>query len=194
MISTGAEVALAPPGAGEPPAGLGLGRSRAWWWALGGAALVLALSYAPNFLDLSRLWGNDENYQHGFLVNADTIVLDGALEALVEFMDDHPKAGIAGSLLLSTDEEPQSSPFPFPGIATELDRGLRLSVVSKLLSRFTTTPKTDSPCRVDWVAGASIILRRTMLAPRRRRRATREDGAAAMRRDRHSIAPPSYPD
>ena len=49
-------------------------------------------------------------------------------------MDDHPRAGIAGSLLLSPDGEVQGSPFRFPGIATELDRGLRLGIVSKLLS------------------------------------------------------------
>src|SRR5690349_7216785 len=78
-------------------------------------------------------------------------------------MDGHPKAGIAGSLLLSPEGNAQGSPFRFQGIASELDRGLRLGVVSRLLSRYTTILKTAEPRPVDWVAGASMILRRTML-------------------------------
>ena len=68
MISTRADELLAASGEGGPPAGAGLTGARAWWWALGAAALVLALAYAPNFLDLYRTWCSDENYSHGFLV------------------------------------------------------------------------------------------------------------------------------
>jgi exosortase len=68
MIATGADGALASPGAGEPPAGWDLRAARAWWWALGAAAAVMALAYAPNLVELGRLWSNDDNYQHGFLV------------------------------------------------------------------------------------------------------------------------------
>jgi exosortase len=68
MIPTAGEGALAPPGASEPPAGWNLGGLRAWWWALGATGVVLALAYAPNLIELGRNWGNDENYQHGFLV------------------------------------------------------------------------------------------------------------------------------
>jgi hypothetical protein len=79
-------------------------------------------------------------------------------------MDDHPKAGIAGSTLISPDGTIESTPFRFPGIATELDRGLRLGLVSKLLSPWTIVfPKPGGPCRVGWVSGASELLRRTML-------------------------------
>lgn len=68
MIPTGADGTLATPAPGNPPASWALGVPRAWWWALGAAGLVLALAYAPNLLELGRTWGNDENYQHGFLV------------------------------------------------------------------------------------------------------------------------------
>lgn len=98
------------------------------------------------------------------LLNADTVVQDGALEALVEFMDRHPRAGIAGSALLSPEGEVQASPFRFQGIATELDRGLRLGVVSRLLSAWGVVPPTPPrACSVEWVSGASMILRREML-------------------------------
>ena len=98
------------------------------------------------------------------LLNADTLVKEHALETLVAFMDAHPKVGIAGSLLLWPDETIQASPFRFPGIATELDRGLRLGIVSKLLTPWRIMiPTPRVAARVDWVSGASMILRRTML-------------------------------
>lgn len=102
--------------------------------------------------------------EYVLLLNADTVVLDGALRPLVEFMDSHPRAGIAGSQLLSPEGIVQASPFRFPGIASELDRGLRLGVVSRLLSRWGVVPPTPStPARADWVSGASMVLRKSML-------------------------------
>jgi GT2 family glycosyltransferase len=107
---------------------------------------------------------SDDPPEYVLLLNADTIVKEHALDSLVAFMDDHPKAGIAGSLLISPEGTIESTPFRFPGIATELDRGLRLGIVSKLLAPWSLVlPKPGGAFRGDWVAGASMILRRTML-------------------------------
>jgi N-acetylglucosaminyl-diphospho-decaprenol L-rhamnosyltransferase len=98
------------------------------------------------------------------LLNADTLVQEHALGALVAFMDSHPKVGIAGSMLISPNGVVESTPFRFTGIATELDRGLRLGIVSKLLSPWSLAlPKRGGAFRGGWVSGASLILRRTML-------------------------------
>lgn len=103
--------------------------------------------------------------EYVLLLNADTIVLDGALEALVDFMDRHPRAGVAGSALLSAEGEICGPPFRFHRVASELDRGLRLGVVSHLLARWNTTvnPKPEVGSPAEWVSGASLILRRTTL-------------------------------
>ena len=102
--------------------------------------------------------------EYVLLLNADTIVKEHALDALVEFMDGHPKVGIAGSMQLLPDGVIEGTPFRFPGIVTELDRGLRLGMVSKLLSPWAIVlPKSKEACPVGWVAGASMILRRTLL-------------------------------
>jgi N-acetylglucosaminyl-diphospho-decaprenol L-rhamnosyltransferase len=107
---------------------------------------------------------SDDPPEYVLLLNADTIVLEHSLDALIAFMDAHPRAGIAGSLLLSPDGSAQGSPFRFSGVATELDSGLRLNIVTKLLSPWTMiVPKPSKPRPVDWVAGASMILRRSML-------------------------------
>jgi N-acetylglucosaminyl-diphospho-decaprenol L-rhamnosyltransferase len=98
------------------------------------------------------------------LLNADTLVKEHALDSLVEFMDNHPNAGIAGSQLLYENGVIGSSPFRFEGIASELERGLNLGIASKLLSSWIPTlPTPTEATRVDWVAGASMILRRTVL-------------------------------
>jgi len=102
--------------------------------------------------------------EYVLLLNADTIVKEHALDALVEFMDGHPKVGIAGSMLLTPDGEIEGTPFRFPSIATELDRGLQMGMVSKLLSPWVIVlPKPKEASPVGWVSGASMILRRTLL-------------------------------
>ena len=98
------------------------------------------------------------------LLNNDTIVRPGAIRALLEFMKAKPEAGIAGSRLEFPDGTPQISAFRFMGVASEFDRGLALGVVSRMLSRYAVSPpvpEADSPA--DWVAGASMIIRREVI-------------------------------
>lgn len=105
---------------------------------------------------------SDDPPEYVLLLNADTIVQKDSMTSLVEFMDSHPRAGIAGSQLLSPEGEIQASPFLFTGVGSELDRGLRLGVFSRLLSgRLEVDHSKPGPA--DWLAGASLILRSTML-------------------------------
>lgn len=96
------------------------------------------------------------------LLNPDTVVRPGALQALVDFMDKTPEAGIAGSRLEEPDGTPQCSAFRFPNVWSELDSGLRLGLVTRLLSQriVPILPVTEAIQPVDWVAGASMIVRR----------------------------------
>jgi GT2 family glycosyltransferase len=102
--------------------------------------------------------------EYFLLLNSDTVVEPGALGALVGFMEARPAAGIAGSALLSAEGALQASPFRFQGIASELDRGLQLGLVSRLLRGWAVVmPPQPQACSVDWVSGASMILRRAMV-------------------------------
>nr|MCU0567237.1 glycosyltransferase family 2 protein [Oculatellaceae cyanobacterium Prado106] len=96
------------------------------------------------------------------LLNPDTVVRPGALQALVDFMEQHPEAGMAGSRLEEPDETVQCSAFRFPSLCSELDDGLRLGLVTKLISEkiVPILPVPTENCQVDWVAGASMIVRR----------------------------------
>ncbi len=112
-----------------------------------------------------RKWiASTDGPEYFLLLNADTLVKPGAFRALVDFMDAHPRVGVAGSRLECPDGSHQASPFRFPGIASEFDRGLRLGIVSRLLSRWSVTPPAPTQVtRVDWVSGASMIIRRELI-------------------------------
>ncbi len=99
------------------------------------------------------------------LLNADTVVHEHAVERLVTFMDANPAVGIAAGMEITAGGKGRSSPFRFPGIATELDRGLRLAIVSRLLSPWSILmlPPPQEACRAEWVSFAFAILRRKML-------------------------------
>ena len=95
------------------------------------------------------------------LLNPDTVLREHAIQALVAFMRTHPDAGIAGSRLEDPDGTPQCSAFNFPSAWSELDRGLRLGVVAKLIEdKLVRRPIPNEASRVDWVAGASLLVRR----------------------------------
>jgi GT2 family glycosyltransferase len=95
------------------------------------------------------------------LLNPDTVVRAGALRALVEFMEAHPEVGIAGSRLEDPDGTPQCSAFRFPSILSELENGMRLGLVSRLLRRWVVAqPVPTAPCWTDWVSGACLFARR----------------------------------
>lgn len=95
------------------------------------------------------------------LLNPDTEVRPHALKTLVTFMEDHPDVGIAGSGIEAGDGTPWRFAFRFPSILSELDDGLRLGVVSRLLARWVVTQAmTDQPQPVDWLPGASMMIRR----------------------------------
>jgi len=95
------------------------------------------------------------------LLNPDTIARPNAIKILVDFMNDHPDVGIAGSRLEDPDGTPQCSAFRFHTALSELDSGLRLGLISKVLTKWVVWyPVPEQACPIDWVAGASMIIRR----------------------------------
>ena len=101
--------------------------------------------------------------QYVLLLNPDTLVRPGAVSALLAFMDANPNVGIAGSRLEDRDGSGQRSAFRFPTVLSELEGAVRMSLVSRLLRRAVVAPPVpQTACRVDWVAGASMIVRRAV--------------------------------
>jgi GT2 family glycosyltransferase len=116
---------------------------------------------AGNNVALRRLFSGSKVPDYVLLLNPDTIVRQGAISRLVDFLDTHPKAGIAGSRLEDPDGTPQRSAFRFPGLLSEFENGLRLGLVSRLLLRFVVAPIVrEEVHQAEWVSGASMMVRR----------------------------------
>ncbi|MFY9343071.1 MAG: glycosyltransferase family 2 protein [Planctomycetota bacterium] len=95
------------------------------------------------------------------LLNPDTWVRPGAVGLLVDFLAAHPDIGMAGARLEDADGTGQHSRFRFPSIASELDHGLQLGIVARLLHRCVTCPPlVDTPHQIDWLSGACVLIRR----------------------------------
>ncbi len=98
------------------------------------------------------------------LLNPDAAVHEGAIAPLIRFLDEHPKVGLVGSRLEDPDGTPQISAFRFPSFWSELDHGLRLGLASRLIGhRRLALPIASEPYAADWLAGASLMIRREVL-------------------------------
>lgn len=102
--------------------------------------------------------------EYVLLLNPDTIVRPGAIAALLDFMENHPEAGVAGSRLEDIEGNAQKSAFRFPSILSEIEAGLRLGVASAVLKRWNVAPATPNDIsQADWLSGASLMIRRSVL-------------------------------
>lgn len=100
------------------------------------------------------------------LLNTDTEVREGALEALTGFVASHDDVGIAGARLLSPDGSVQSSCRTEPGLLNALLEALyltRLAPRSRLFGRPEMTWfDHGSVLDVDYVSGACLLIRRAL--------------------------------
>jgi GT2 family glycosyltransferase len=115
---------------------------------------------AGNNLALRHAMAWSDRPQYFYLLNPDAKPDPGCIQTLVEFMDAHPQVGMAGSRVRHEDGSLRLSAFRFPSVLSELESGLKLGLASKLLERWRVwapPPKKTGP--VDWVSGASVLIR-----------------------------------
>ena len=100
-----------------------------------------------------------------WLLNPDTIVLEGALQSLERQMRDNPSIGIGGSRIVNSDGSTRLTAFRFPSPLGELESIIRLRVATRVLHRFIIAPPAPTQAtRVDWVSGASMMVRTSVFA------------------------------
>lgn len=102
--------------------------------------------------------------EYVLLLNSDTRLQAGGLQALSDYLDQHSQAAIVAPRLLNQDGTLQPSCFHFP---TPLHALLRESSVrrligrvSRLRERYLPTWLHSHPRVVPWVLGAALIIRR----------------------------------
>jgi N-acetylglucosaminyl-diphospho-decaprenol L-rhamnosyltransferase len=99
-----------------------------------------------------------------YLLNPDAQVRPGGIAALVRFLTDRPEVGIAGSSFENADGSDWPIAFRFPTLFSEVDAGLQWGLVSRLLKRWVVARvMTKTPEPVDWICGASMMIRPAVL-------------------------------
>jgi N-acetylglucosaminyl-diphospho-decaprenol L-rhamnosyltransferase len=102
---------------------------------------------------------------HLLLLNADTRLRRGALEALARELDRHPQAALVGPRLIGADGRRQPSCFPFPTpfnflvLNSWLNRAVR--ALPGVRRRFRPAWSEIGAGPVPWVLGAAMAMRRT---------------------------------
>ena len=99
-----------------------------------------------------------------YILNSDAFPDRGAIRALLAHLQSHPTVGFAGSFIYGDDGAPHRTAFRFPSIASEFEGQVRFGPVSRLLNRWIVAqPIPETTCRVDWLAGASLMMRQAVL-------------------------------
>lgn len=141
------------------------------------ASAAIAQQYPDIHLHINQTrWGFAANNNCGMalangryllLLNPDTQVLPGALQTLIDFMEQHPQVGLCGAQLLFPDGSVQPSPRRFPTLGsviarrTPLRRFLRQSSLNR--RHLMMDVDHDQVRPVDWLLGACLFIRREVL-------------------------------
>lgn len=99
-----------------------------------------------------------------YILNSDAFPERGAIAALLAHLQAHPQTGFAGSFIHGPDGAPHRTAFRFPSVAAEFEAQIRFGPVSRLLrNSIVAQPIPQATCQVDWLAGASLMMRQSVL-------------------------------
>lgn len=114
---------------------------------------------------IRRALRSDDPPDFVYVLNSDAFPEPDAIEALLGFLRERPDVGIAGSAIYGTDGEPHVTAFRFPSLKSEVTASFRLGLLSRALpgSEVPILPRPERTQQVDWLAGASMMIRREVL-------------------------------
>jgi len=119
---------------------------------------------AGNNFGIKAGLANGETPDFIYVLNSDAFPRPGAIKALIAHLDAHPRDGMAGSYIEGEDGAPHSTAFRFPSIAGEFEGAACTGVISRLLkASCVSLPLPHATQKVDWLAGASLMIRREVL-------------------------------
>ena len=100
-----------------------------------------------------------------FLLNSDTLLRRGTLDALRDYMESHPRVALAGPRLLNADGSLQPSCFAFPSATFLVVEHSSLRPLARAIPpmrrHFFIGWPHDAARRVPWVMGAALLVRRS---------------------------------
>jgi hypothetical protein len=125
---------------------------------LGGDIRLIALEQRTGKAENDSTLMREAQGKYCLLLNEDSELRPGAVEALVGALDADPKAAAATAQLLDSDGRPVPSAWRFPGVGTA-------AVGALFLHRWLTVQSKGSETRrVDWAQSSALIVRREAAA------------------------------
>jgi len=126
--------------------------------ALGGEIRLIALERRTGKAENDSTLMREAEGRYCLLLNEDSELRPGAVEALLEVMEREPKAAAATPQLLDSDGRPVPCAWRFPGVGTALAGAL-------FLHRWLTVEsKGREVRRVDWAQSSALMVRREAAA------------------------------
>ncbi len=99
-----------------------------------------------------------------YVLNSDAFPAPDAIRLLVDYLQKHPDVGFAGSYIHAPEGDAHLSTFHFPSALSELEGSMRFGPVSRLLkNRAVPVPVPEGDTAIDWLAGASMMMRDSVL-------------------------------
>lgn len=138
-------------------------------WGEGGLVRVVASPVnggfgAGNNIGLRMGMSDGRAPDYFYILNSDAFPDAGCVAALLAHLESHSRAGIACSHIRGEDGLVHTTAFRFPSIAGEFVDAARLGLIERLLPNASVPmPQPQTTQKVDWSAGASMMLRATML-------------------------------
>ena len=121
------------------------------------------LSFAAN----ANLGAERTEHELVLIVNPDAIAEPDAVAILRTFMEEHPRCGAAGPQMLYSDGSWQPSRRSFPTVGGTIVRRTPLRRLFPPLERqrshYLLDERPTEPVEADWLLGAFLLMRRTML-------------------------------
>jgi len=121
------------------------------------------------FAAANNLALRDAHGRYLLLLNSDTVVRPGAVEAMAAYMDAHPELGAVGPRLLNADGSVQLSAHDFPRLdhdavmLLDVKHWPLIGAVARRFAQRAYGPRHEQTRTVDWVSGACLVLRREAL-------------------------------
>lgn len=128
---------------------------------------LLALEENVGFARGNNLAMREAKGRYIFILNPDAMLTEGAVEAMVEYLNAHPEVGMIGPKLVHPDRTRQESVHRFPTPWIPVFRRTPLGKLPRArrdLDRYFMRGELDETIReVDWMEGAALFVRRTAI-------------------------------
>lgn len=125
--------------------------------------ILKPLSENVGFAKANNIAFQSASGRYIFMLNPDTLILDGAVDKLVRFMDTHPEAGVCGPKNLNSDLTLQHNCHHFPSLTQVLTEYLQLRRFFPKNRYFGREHMSywnyDETKEVDWITGCSLFIR-----------------------------------